>query len=354
MPNSGPAARLSPPDDALLALFRSANVPASAVPFGDPPCLTESFMQEVLAAKQRTYDPRLAYALAVISTWSYSDLLTLKRKLHFYGFPKKIIKPFLVSNHALFVVATAYVVRSQRGRLAIIAFRGTEPINLASWLTDADVITTKLKDTQGHVHNGFLANLEAVWDGIASELKRVRKDGNPVEAIYITGHSLGGAMAVLAAAKLMTTEWASKLLGVYTFGQPAVGDEAFAAWASGQFGDLLFRHIYNRDIIPRLPPFSTGKFSHFGAEYHSKRDGHNGPGKPPEIWSLRERGDATSLLRFALPSAAGALLEFVTRRTQWLRKVQFPSSIDDHGPAFYLKTSRDSAHAFKPMIWTDS
>jgi len=323
-------------------------IPLAHAPFGEPPLLTERFVQEVLEAKQRDYDPRLAYALAVISTWAYSDRDTLSHKLHFYGFPRKIVQAFQVTNHALFVVATAYVVRSQRGRLAIIAFRGTEPINLASWLTDAEVITTRLKDTQGQVHGGFLANLEAVWDGIASELQRARRDAHPVEAIYITGHSLGGAMAVLAAAKLMGTEWASKLRGVYTFGQPAVGDQAFADWGREKFGDILFRHVYARDIVPRLPPASTGAFAHFGTEYHSRSAGsagRNSPELPPEIWAKRSPGKETTLLRFALPSAAGALLEFATRRTQWLRRLRFTSSIDDHGPAFYLKTSRDHAHA---------
>lgn len=324
-----------------------------ARPLGDAPLLGEAFVADVLAAQgaRPAHDARVAYALAAISAWSYSDPRTLSRKLHFYGLPGNTVAGFSVTNHALFVVATAYVVRSRCGRLAIIAFRGTEPINLASWLTDADVITQDVPaswNARGEVHRGFLANLEAVWDDVEDQLGRTPEGAAPVEAIYITGHSLGGAMAVLAAAQLLRSpDRAARLRGVYTYGQPAVGDHAFAAWGSRAFGEILFRHVYNRDLVPRLPPRSTGRFEHFGVEYHSRPLPRNGAGpeQPPEGWSKRPAGQETGLLRFVLLSAGGAVLEFATRRTQWLSRLRFPSSIDDHFPAFYLKTSRDHAHA---------
>lgn len=331
-----------------------ARAPArGAAPLGDAPLLGDDFVQQVLAVKDRrpAYDARLAYALAVISAWAYSDRQTLANKLRFYGFPENTVDGFAVTNHALFVVATAYVVRSRCGRLAIVAFRGTEPINLASWLTDADVIAQTLParwNARGAVHRGFLANLEAVWDEVDRQLGRAPEGGAPVEAIYLTGHSLGGAMAALAAARLLAAPGtAAKLRGIYTYGQPAVGDGAFAHWGREAYGAILFRHIYNRDIIPRLPPASTGRFEHFGSEYRSVRLGTGGPGpeQPAEVWMRRQPHEETPLLRFVLASAAGAVVEFVTRRTKWLSKLRFPSSIDDHAPAFYLKTSRDSAHA---------
>jgi len=340
------------PDSPPLDAAPRPSIPLkTSKPLGDQPLLGDDFVANVLAAgSPRSHDARLGYALAAVAAWAYSDQQTLAKKLQFYGLPGSSVAGFSVINHALFVVATAYVVRSRCGRLAIVAFRGTEPINLASWLTDADVITQRVPagwKGKGEVHRGFLANLEAVWDDVEHQLGQDAVGQAPLEAIYITGHSLGGAMAVLAAAKLLSSSLVSKLRGVYTYGQPAVGNAAFAAWGREAFGEILFRHVYNRDLVPRLPPRSTGRFEHFGTEYHSRPLArvHASPEQPPEGWAPRRPGHETGLLRFVLLSAAGAVLEFATRRTQWFRKLRFPSSIDDHLPAFYLKTSRDHAHA---------
>ena len=68
---------------------------------------------------------------------------------------------------------------------------------------------------------------------------------------------------VLAAARLMLENEArlSGLLhGVYTFGQPAVGNADFADEWAPQLGQLLHRHIYARDVVPHLPPTWFGRF----------------------------------------------------------------------------------------------
>lgn len=303
--------------------------------FGDPSLLDDGFVDEILAKGSRRdqYDERLAYALSIVSAWSYGSKESLQSKLHCSGFPDCEVDEITVTNHALFIVSTTYVVRSKCGRLAIVAFRGTDPVNLISWLTDADVILRKLPDNwtaDGVVHRGFLANLEPAWDGIQTALRNAPK----LEAIYLTGHSLGGAMAVLAAARLLATRaFGRKIEGIYTYGQPAVGDGSFASWGTRKMGSMLFRHVYNHDIVPHLPPASSGDFVHFGSEYRS--DGAS----TKEVW----KASATvKPLQFALGAVAGALLEFATRRTTWLRWIPFRSSLDDHSPAFYITTSRNS------------
>jgi hypothetical protein len=304
-------------------------------PFGDPSPLGDGFVDEILAKGSRRdqYDARLAYALSIVSAWSYGTGEALQSKLRCSGFPDCTVDEIAITNHALFIVSTAYVVRSACGRLAIVVFRGTEPVNLISWLTDADVILRELPTNwlaNGVVHRGFLANLEPVWDGIQTALRKA----TALEAIYVTGHSLGGAMAVLAAARLLASRpYAGKVEGVYTYGQPAVGNGDFATWGAKAMGSMLFRHVYNHDIVPHLPPASSGDFVHFGCEYRS-----NGTATK-EVW---QASAAVKPLQFALGAVAGALLEFATRRTTWLRWVPFRSSIDDHSPAFYITTSRNS------------
>jgi hypothetical protein len=314
----------------------------AAKPLAELPILDETFTNELLAKDDRpAYDALTAYALAVVSAWSYADEAALQKKLRFYGFPECTVRPCTVTNDALFIVATAYVVRSRCGRLAIVAFRGTEPINLISWLTDSDVITCTPPpewETKSRIHRGFFSNFEAVWDDVAAELRSVPDGGNAVEKIYVTGHSLGGAMAVLAGAHLLSVkDLGPKLQGVYTYGQPAVGDETFAGWGQRRFGKMLFRHVYEHDVVPQLPPTSTGKFVHFGHEHRSSGHGED------KLWRCEKH--AIGPVRFALAAGVGALLDYVARRTTAFSWIPFPNSIGDHSPAFYVRTSRNYARA---------
>ena len=74
----------------------------------------------------------------------------------------------------------------------------------------------------------------------------------PNALIYVTGHSLGGAIAVLTAAELSLEKYDYNLATVYTYGKPRVGNKKFASW----FDDRLdgFRIIHNKDIVPANPP----------------------------------------------------------------------------------------------------
>lgn len=78
--------------------------------------------------------------------------------------------------------------------------------------------------------------------------------------IYITGHSLGGAIAVLAAPDVKET-FVGSLAEVLTFGQPRVGNSEFANWYSGQFTNE--RVIHYGDLVPHVPPQANG-FWHGG------------------------------------------------------------------------------------------
>ncbi|KAG1448405.1 hypothetical protein G6F46_011271 [Rhizopus delemar] len=76
--------------------------------------------------------------------------------------------------------------------------------------------------------------------------------------LFITGHSLGGAMGTIFLAKMLQSN--SPLLdyfeGLYTFGQPKIGDAVFSRVFSPQMSSKIFHHAYNNDIIPRVPTFS--------------------------------------------------------------------------------------------------
>jgi hypothetical protein len=297
--------------------------------------LPPDFVEQVLRADD-AWDPGLAYALAVIAGWSYSDAGTLANKLRYYALPLVSVKGIAVTNPAMLIVASAFLVRSRCGRLGVLSFRGTEPANVINWLTDTDVVEKPLG--KGLVHQGFFANLEAIWEEICLELEEAGRPAGrraPLERLYITGHSLGGGMAVLAAARLMLDEesaFGRLLHGVYTFGQPAVGNVDFANEWAPRFGHRLHRHIFAEDVVPHLPPAWGGRFTHFGSERIA-----TAPNEPWRVAKATLR--QTGLLVVAAASCAGS---FVARRLPVLDLVPFPYSLDDHSPARYIEVSRAS------------
>jgi endonuclease G len=146
-------------------------------------------------------------------------------------------------------------------RVALIAFRGSE--SLGDWIGNLDLFMTSR--TYGCVHSGFLAAFEPARDVLLSTL--AMPAGGPPRKTWLTGHSLGGALALLTAAELGAKISVS---GLHTFGQPRVGDAAMGAHMTSEFGDRHMRFVNDADIITRLPP---GGYQHSGRLVHFDADG---------------------------------------------------------------------------------
>lgn len=132
----------------------------------------------------------------------------------------------------------------------IIAFRGTS--DRQDWLTDAATIQKSWSSVTniGKVHSGFFASLTSVWSVVMEHLKELQTDEQPV---WITGHSLGGALAALAYATLRLQEPKYELAGAYTFGQPRVADDILCQNFDVDSKHRFFRVVNNNDIVPRVP-----------------------------------------------------------------------------------------------------
>lgn len=127
---------------------------------------------------------------------------------------------------------------------AILAFRGTDPGQSRDWLADLDAAYAPAFGAK--VHHGFLAGLLDLWPGVLAAL-------GP-EPLWVTGHSLGGALATLGALQAVGTGLTVR--GVATFGSPAVGDRAFVAAFTEALGDRSDRVVHGNDPVPRvLNPF---------------------------------------------------------------------------------------------------
>jgi predicted lipase len=80
---------------------------------------------------------------------------------------------------------------------------------------------------------------------------------HPTYAVKVTGHSLGAAMAQLAAMDLVKAGFPATL---YNFGQPRVGDQAYAAFSTGKL--KTFRVVHNKDDVPHMPITTGMEFYH--------------------------------------------------------------------------------------------
>ena len=183
----------------------------------------------------------------------------------------------LLARHRLkvsgFDVEGTQVFLFQGEQQLIVAFRGTEQVP-EDWITDANAAQQqqpwKVADPSVSVHRGFCSALDRVWPALRAELM---KSDSPV---WFTGHSLGGALAVLAAYRLSHCEGPDgpTIGGVYTFGQPRVGNAALSKSCSLELSQRIFRYVNSSDIVPLIPPSKPIEYEHFGNVRYFDASGH--------------------------------------------------------------------------------
>ncbi|MBI3892979.1 MAG: lipase family protein, partial [Candidatus Wallbacteria bacterium] len=140
----------------------------------------------------------------------------------------------------------------------------TEPTNFHDWGTDARA--RLVQNPLGLVHTGFIGSLADIWNDLLQVLAGTDKadaaTGRPAKPLWLAGHSLGGAVAELAADRL-TAEKLGDVRFLYTYGKPAAGDGGYSAQLAARLQDKLYRIVNNDDLVPRLPPAELG-YSHAG------------------------------------------------------------------------------------------
>jgi hypothetical protein len=160
--------------------------------------------------------------------------------------------PFDDGNTQAFIAGSAH--------LRVLSLRGSD--DLRAWQTNARTRPVPW-DGPGLAHQGFAE----AWQAARRELEPLVTGHGEGRPLLITGHSLGGALATLAAAHLPRAL-------LYSFGAPRVGNRAFAH-ALDKHAERLHRYVNHRDPVPLLPPGLLG-YRHCGSAYHIDREGSVG------------------------------------------------------------------------------
>ncbi len=155
-------------------------------------------------------------------------------------------------------------------RFLLVSFRGTEPANLYDWYRDIDLIFTD--GPAGKVHRGFHKAFFEVWDGDGGLKAKILEFRDQAQTVWIGGHSLGGALGTLAVAYLRIKD-KLPVNGLYTIGQPRIGNGAFARAFASEFPDRAFRFVNNNDIVTRIPLWLAG-YRHIGNLLYFDEDGN--------------------------------------------------------------------------------
>nr|XP_018681933.1 PREDICTED: lipase-like isoform X2 [Musa acuminata subsp. malaccensis] len=132
----------------------------------------------------------------------------------------------------------------------IIAFRGTAGTSIRNWIADL-----------------FWKQLDLSYPGAEDAMVF---NSSSVDLNLTIGHSLGGALASFCALDL-TVNHGVELVHLMTFGQPRIGNAAFASYFS-KFVPNAVRVTHENDIVPHLPPYYS---------YFPKKSYHH---FPREVW----------------------------------------------------------------------
>jgi triacylglycerol lipase len=213
----------------------------------------------------------MSIALDSASTGDARNALILARacELAYYGEPEgpARFRSELGLDAKLISVDNTQVYVAQNDQAIMVAFRGSEAPNtldgFKDWLlTNANNYLILPEGRAGtdfaaagvgaRFHRGFLEALEMIWAPLLTATEAALKAKE--RPLWVTGHSLGGALALLAAWRLQRAF--ISVHEIVTFGAPMIGNEAAAKAFEKEFAEKIFRFVDIEDLVPHLPSVS--------------------------------------------------------------------------------------------------
>lgn len=198
------------------------------------PFFTNQKALSLAEASKLSYSSKNSIIDTVKNQWGFIDCNFLDQK-----------------NSEAFIATTSEII--------VIAFRGTDE-SMLDWLDDIDIRT--VTRSYGKIHRGFASHYKQIMHGLAPHITP-EKTAN--KKIFITGHSLGGAVATIAAAELKDH---MNLTGIYTYGQPRVGYSELQQYIDNHYSDKFHRFVYQDDPVAKLPEKVVRDWQEVGRYIH--------------------------------------------------------------------------------------
>jgi hypothetical protein len=203
--------------------------------------------------------------------------------------------------------AQAFAARLPEGQTCLV-FRGTQADDPTDLGTDADFRMVTHDRFPGRVHAGFARS----FLGLLPKLEEFVHGLTAAPPLVLTGHSLGAALATLAASVFPDCR-------LVTFGSPRVGDAGFAG---GSLAAAVERYVDCSDIVTEVPPENILGYAHLGQMRYIDRDGslHAGQVEPAYVSADREAARLHYLTHYAFVSGNVGVRDLA-----------------DHAPANYIR-----------------
>ena len=238
----------------------------------------ETLLNKCMPNYRQAYSDRTAWLMACISELAYlkfNPLFKSTSKQYFINQVAKLVDDKNIKSLDILIDAVAYDPKEEEQKLRdnseilnltlvktfdnngsqaillendqhiFLGFRGTEPTSIKDLKADAKA-TTAGCESGGKIHTGFNDAFNDIAIDIQNALNEARFHQKP---LFITGHSLGGALATVATKKL---KHSAGIAACYTYGSPRVGD---MDWTTG-IKTPIYRVVNAADPVTMLPPSS--------------------------------------------------------------------------------------------------
>lgn len=189
---------------------------------------------------------------AKLSNYSYSKPLEAKRLFSKLSFSSTYYKN---TGSNIFVV--------ENDTDIVVVCRGTEAKEWNDIKADLSFDLSPSRAGVGKVHQGFRTYTDKLFEPIKNHVL-----DNPHKCLWLTGHSLGAAMATLFASRLSRSPYDCKVEALFTYGSPKVGNRSFI----NNFNERITHHrwVHDGDIVTKVPVYP---YYHSGKMHFIKNNG---------------------------------------------------------------------------------
>jgi len=189
------------------------------------------------------YDAKTALSLAVACNLAYEKKKTIMSSTvegwgyNFVGYKSIVKKPDIDTQYYLM----------SKGDDLVVVFRGSE--SLKDWFANFQAVYDPGPFKNTKAHEGFQ---DALFPAVLSLANLIDSVLTKNTRLWLTGHSLGGALCSLCAGMLIENGY--KVHGIYTFASPRPGNGAFQQGLNDKVKGPHYRVVNSGDIVPHVPP----------------------------------------------------------------------------------------------------